>query len=91
MPTEMMTIDRSSTATALVSGLAAKLTAILSNDTSKTWYPVARHGRHEKINMADRKYVQVRDLFGEYARDSHSEGGGWCASEDGGLDSVKAE
>jgi hypothetical protein len=48
MPTEMMTIDRISTATALVSGLAAKLTAILSNDTDKTWHPVAGHGRHEK-------------------------------------------
>ena len=45
--------------------------------------------RNAAGNTADRKYVQVRDLFGEYARDSHSEGGGWCASEDGRLDSVK--
>jgi hypothetical protein len=38
------------TATALASGLAAMLLTILSNDTGKTWDPVARHGRHEKIN-----------------------------------------
>lgn len=83
MPTEMMTIDRSSTATALVSGLAAMLMAILSSDAGKAWHPAARHGRHEQINnirnaarnTADRKYAQVWDLFDEYTRDSHPEGG----------------
>jgi hypothetical protein len=45
--------------------------------------------RNAAGNMADRKYVQVRDPFGEHTRDSHSEGEEWCASEDGGLDSVK--
>jgi hypothetical protein len=44
MPTEMVTLDGSSTATALASGLAAVLLAILSNDTGKTW------DRHEKID-----------------------------------------
>jgi hypothetical protein len=82
MPTEMVTVDGSSTATALASGLAAMLLTILSNDTSKTWDPVARHGRHEKINnilsavrnAVDKKYVQVWDLFEEYTGDSKSEG-----------------
>jgi hypothetical protein len=82
MPTEMMAINRSSTATALVSGLAAMLMTILSSDTGMAWHPAARHGRHEQINKirnaarntADRKYAQVWDLFDEYTRDSHLKG-----------------
>jgi hypothetical protein len=83
MPTEIMTVDRSSTATGLVSGLAAMLMTILSSDTGMAWHPAARHGRHEQINnihnaarnTADRKYAQVWDLFDEYTQDSHPEGG----------------
>jgi hypothetical protein len=99
MPTEMMAINRSSTATALVSGLAAMLMTILSSDTGKAWHPAARHGRHEQINKirnaarytTDRKYAQVWDLSDGYTRDSHSEGGKWRALEDGRLDSVKGQ
>ena len=80
MPPEMVTVDGSSTATALASGLAALLLTILGTDTSKTWDPVEHHGRHEKIKnilsgiKGDKKYVQVWDLFDEYTRDSKTEG-----------------
>ena len=95
----MMTIDRSSTATALVSGLAAVLMTILSNDTGKTWDPIARHKRHEKTdnirnaarNTAERKYVQAQDLLISILEIRTLKGGSGCASEDGGLDSVKGQ
>jgi hypothetical protein len=78
MPPEMVTVDGSSTATALASGLAALLLTILATDTSNTWNP--KHGRHDKINniltsiQGDKKYVQIWDLFDEYTRDSQTEG-----------------
>jgi hypothetical protein len=80
MPPEMVTVDGSSTATALASGLAALLLMILANDTTKKWDPAATHGRHEKINnilngiRGDKKYVQVWELFDEFTRDSRTEG-----------------
>lgn len=80
MPPEMPTVDGSSTATALASGLAALLLMILAKDTTGAWDPAATRGRHQKINNIldgvknDKNYVQVWDLFDEFTKNSKTEG-----------------
>lgn len=78
MPPELPSVDGSSSATALASGLAGLLLNILSTDTTKKWDSQRRKGRYEKISnilnniKSDKNYVQVWDLFDKFTNRKES-------------------